>query len=101
MREVALWAVLLLTMIAVAFYCGQLIEELTGRKTVAKFVLVAIAFAASMLVRGGVWLARRLRSDATMPDEAALANDPERLPPNAAHSSGNGGTSDSAGGLAR
>lgn len=64
MREVALWAVLFLALVAVAFYCGQLIEELTGRKWVAKAALIAIAFFGSMLVRGGFWLAKRLRGDA-------------------------------------
>ncbi len=59
MRSVALWGVLFLALIGVGFYYIQIIEELTGKKTYAKITLVAIAFAGSMLVRGGYWLAKR------------------------------------------
>jgi hypothetical protein len=68
MRSVALWVVLFLALIGVGFYAIQLIEELTGKKAYAKITLVAIAFAGSMLVRGGFWLTKRLRGDANAGD---------------------------------
>ena len=97
MREVLLWVVVFLLMVAVAFYCAQLVEELTGRKSFAKIALVAIAFAASMLVRGGVWLSKRLRRNAKTSQNAAPVESVEHVPEDAAQSSGSGGMSGSAG----